>query len=249
MSYERLAYVYDFLMSDVPYDQWIEFLNQQRKLYEQEGLQLLDLACGTGELSVRLAKQGYSVTGVDLSEDMLYVANEKAEREEVHIQLFQQDMSSLEGLGLFDTIIIFCDSLNYLKTPEDVKKTFEHVHRHLHDDGLFLFDVHSPFQMEHVFNDQTFTLVDEEVSYIWNCYRGDHPLSVEHELTFFVQEDKSGKYERFDELHKQRSYIMKEYEKWLKEAGFEILSITADFTDKAPNDTSKRLFFTTKKKK
>ena len=62
---------------------------------------------------------------------------------------------------------------------------------------------------------QTFTLSDEEVAYIWDCFPGDHPYSVEHELTFFVLDEQSGKYDRFDELHKQRTYPVKEYESWL----------------------------------
>ncbi|MFK4997631.1 hypothetical protein ACI2OX_09230 [Bacillus sp. N9] len=93
-------------------------------------------------------------------------------------------MCELNGLGTFDLITIFCDSLNYLETPEQTKQTFLRVYEHLHEDGLFLFDVHTPFQMEHVYENETFALSDEDVAYIWRCFPGDNLYSIEHELTF-----------------------------------------------------------------
>ena len=92
------------------------------------GSHLLDLACGTGELSVRFAKQGFNVTGVDLSSDMLSVARAKAEDLGLRIPFFEQDMAELDGLGSFDMIGIFCDSLNYLQTEEKVVSTFSKPH-------------------------------------------------------------------------------------------------------------------------
>ncbi|MBW8348181.1 class I SAM-dependent methyltransferase [Bacillus sp. IITD106] len=248
MTYERLAYVYDFLMTDVPYSNWFDYLIKEKKRYSIEGNRLLDLACGTGELSVLLSEAGFDVTGVDISDDMLMVAREKAESKGLKIQLFQQDMTLLEGLGTFDLISIFCDSLNYLHTPDDVKKTFNHVFSHLSDDGLFLFDIHSPYKIEQ-FTKESYSLADEEVSYIWTSFPGEYPLSVEHELTFFVFDEESGKYDRFDEIHKQRTYSINQYTNWLTEAGFSIKSVTADFKENAPAESSERIFFTCQKYK
>ena len=78
MSYEHFAYLYDELMQDAPYDEWVRFVKEKLQTYQVDGKNLLDLACGTGELSVRFAKEGFSVTGVDLSADMLAVAQAKA---------------------------------------------------------------------------------------------------------------------------------------------------------------------------
>ncbi|MCA1063475.1 class I SAM-dependent methyltransferase [Rossellomorea sp. AcN35-11] len=248
MSYERFAYVYDYLMQDVPYDGWLEFFNRQADTYGIDGNRVLDLACGTGELSLRLVGEGYDVTGVDLSEDMLHVAKEKALEMNVKLPLFQQDMSQLDSLGEYDVITIFCDSLNYLEDEMDVVNTFNRVYSHLKQDGLFLFDVHSIFKMTQIFINQTFTHTDEQVSYIWDCFPGELPNSVEHELTFFVKLDETGQYERVEELHKQRTYPILTIKEWLKEAGFEILNITADFRNEAPSDHSERIFFTCLKK-
>ena len=128
MTYGKFAYVYDELMKDVPYDQWVQFINKQIEAYGIEGKKLLDLACGTGELSLRLAEEGYDVTGVDLSADMLAVAREKADRKGHSLFLVEQDMSELEGFGEFDLIGIFCDSLNYLQTEKEILQTFERVY-------------------------------------------------------------------------------------------------------------------------
>ncbi|CAN7313893.1 class I SAM-dependent DNA methyltransferase [Rossellomorea sp. LjRoot5] len=248
MSYERFAYVYDYLMQDVPYDGWLEYVNRQAEHYSIQGKKVLDIACGTGELSLRLARDGYDVTGVDLSQDMLTIAQEKASAQNVQIQLFQQDMSRLDSLGEYDIITIFCDSLNYLEDENDVENTFNRVYAHLKQDGLFLFDVHSIYKMTEIFMNQTFTLSDEQVSYIWDCFPGEVPNSVEHELTFFVEDEETGQYERVEELHKQRTYPILMVKEWLVRIGFDVLNITADFTEESPSDKSERIFFACKKK-
>ncbi|GIN20060.1 MAG TPA: class I SAM-dependent methyltransferase [Bacillus bacterium] len=248
MSYEQLAYVYDHLMADAPYDDWLRYLTKVTESYQAPGNRVLDLGCGTGELSIRLLKQGFDVTGVDVSEDMLAVSAEKADKEGVALPLFQQDMSKLEGLPEFDIATVFCDSLNYLSTPEEVQNTFRHVHRHLAPNGLFLFDVHSTYQMESVFLNQTFTWNEEEVAYIWSSFPGEEPHSIEHDLTFFLLDGESGQYERVEEFHQQRTYPVHDFVDWLHEAGFDVLSVTADFSDNPPGETSRRIFFTCRKK-
>ncbi|RST73936.1 class I SAM-dependent methyltransferase [Siminovitchia acidinfaciens] len=248
MSYEQLAYVYDQLMADAPYDSWIEFLCKEMDRFQAPGRRVLDLACGTGELSIRLLKQGFEVTGVDMSEDMLAVAAEKAGEEGLSFPLFQQDMSQLDGLPSYDIVTIFCDSLNYLESSEAVKQTFSGIYRHLNPNGLLLFDVHSTYQMDHVFLDQTFTWNEDKIAYIWNSFQGEEPYSIEHDLTFFVLDENSGQYNRIEEFHKQRTYSVHDIEHWLVTAGFDVLSITADFTGESPEATSQRIFFTCRKK-
>lgn len=247
MSYERFAYIYDELMQDVPYDQWVELINEKRAKYGIAGSKLLDLACGTGELSVRLAQHNYDVTGIDLSSDMLAIAQTKASQNGVVIDFLQQNMTELQLIEEYDFIGIFCDSLNYLRNPEEIKQTFQGVHKYLSDRGLFIFDVHSIYKMTEIFMDQTFTYDQGEICYIWNCFPGDWPNSVEHELTFFV-ETEAGKYERFDETHIQRTFSIHDYTNWLKEAGFEVLEVTGDFLNTEPAQDTERIFFTVRKK-
>ncbi|RDI44035.1 class I SAM-dependent DNA methyltransferase [Falsibacillus pallidus] len=247
MSYNRFAYVYDFLMKDMPYDKWLQMVQDFKESFGIQGKKVLDLGCGTGELTVGLAELGYDVTGVDLSDDMLMVAREKADKAGVRIQLFQQDMSKIEELGTYDIITIFCDSLCYLTDEEDIKNTFEKANEHLKPGGLLLFDVHSIYKMSQIFMNQTFSLNEEEVSYIWSCFPGEKPNSVEHDLTFFVQEDDSDLYSRFDEFHTQRTYPIHQLENWLREAGFAIKEIQGDFSGSRYTDESERIFFINQK--
>lgn len=248
MSYQQFAYLYDELMRDAPYGEWVKFVKEMLVKYNiNEAPQLLDLACGTGELSVRFAKEGFQVTGVDLSEDMLAVAQAKAESQGERIPFFRQNMAELEGQGQFDVIGIFCDSLNYLETEEEVIDTFSSVFQHLRSGGLFFFDVHSIYKLSHGFMNQTFALNEEQISYIWNSFPGELPDSVEHELSFFVLDERTDKYDRYDELHFQRTYPVQQYSSWLLESGFDILEVCADFAPSPPQSNSERIFFVVRK--
>ncbi|MED3835135.1 class I SAM-dependent DNA methyltransferase [Peribacillus frigoritolerans] len=247
MTYERFAYVYDELMKDAPYEKWLMILTAKLEQYGIGGRKVLDLACGTGEMTVELAQHGFEVTGVDLSDEMLLVANEKAVKLGLSIPLFQQNMAELEGLGQFDCVTIFCDSLNYLRDEEDIVKTFSRVHEHLKDGGLFMFDIHSLYKIEEIFSGHTFAVNGEEVSYIWDCFPGEEPYSVEHDLSFFVRDDESGLYDRFDELHYQRTYPVEQYKKWLEQAGFTVSEILADLEEAPLVTETERILFVASK--
>lgn len=247
MSYEQFAYLYDRLMNDVPYEKWVQLIKKAASDYKVNGANLLDLACGTGELSIRLSQAGFQVTGIDLSEDMLSVAQAKTMEAGEAIFYLEQDMSHLEGLPVFDLVCICCDSINYLQTEEEVIHTFKSVYEHLDERGLFIFDVHSLYKMNHLFINQTYAVNDEDLSLIWQCYEGDYPNSVEHDLSFFQLDEKSDMYRRYDELHFQRTYSVEQYREWLEQAGFTILKVKADFSDGPIEDNAERIFFYCKK--
>lgn len=246
MTYNKFAYIYDKLMEDAPYEQWVRYIKRICNNYQVDVKSIVDVACGTGSFAIPMAKAGYEVQGIDLSEDMLLVAQEKARENQVSVQFYQQDMRTIDGFYPTDMITIFCDSLNYLESDLDVQETFAAVYRNLKDDGLFLFDVHSVFKMQEVFAGQTFALDDGALAYIWECYEGERDFSVEHELSFFVKKEENT-FERFTEFHKQQTFPIETYKAWLQQAGFTIMEITADFTELAPNEESERIFFACKK--
>jgi ubiquinone/menaquinone biosynthesis C-methylase UbiE len=245
MSYQQFAYLYDELMADAPYSKWLSFIKNAVSAYHPNTIRLLDVGCGTGSMPILLAKEGFEVTGVDLSSDMLMVAKEKADNENVTLTLFQQDMRELEGLGAYECVTVLCDSLNYILTEEDVKQTFLSAWNHLEPNGLFIFDVHSIHKVNDIFIGSTFGSNNEELSYIWQCYQGEYENSVEHDLSFFILNKNN--YERYDELHIQRTFSPKDYSRWLNECQFEVLSITADFEDQIPKEQSERILFIAKK--
>jgi cyclopropane fatty-acyl-phospholipid synthase-like methyltransferase len=245
MSYEAFAYLYDRLMEDAPYDQWREFSYKKIKDHHPAAKKLLDIGCGTGELLLRFLKDDFDVTGVDLSSDMLTVAQEKVQAQGLDCQLYEQDMRSLEGLGSFDVIVVFCDSLNYLITEEDVKKAFGRFYELLNPNGLLLFDVHSIYKINEIFKQATFAEDHGDLSFIWNIFEGGRSNSVIHELTFFVEDD-DGRFSKHEESHIQRSFQVNEYKQWLTDIGFSLISIDADFSQEVTNE-SERIFFTLKK--
>ena len=248
MIYKGFSGVYDTLMAHAPYDQWVEWIENTLSAYGKDVVRILDLACGTGEMSVRLAEKGYDVTGVDISEDMLAQAQQKAAGRQLPIRFFQQDMRDLSGHDQkFDAVVICCDSLNYLKDEKDVLDTFKSVFSLLKDDGLLLFDVHSVYKMDDVFPGSTYADQDEEISVIWQSFPGEAVHSVVHDLTFFVEN--GGVYERFDETHEQRTFETEEYTRFLRASGFDVQQITADFSDRKPAPDTERHFYAAKKAK
>ncbi|MCA0171798.1 class I SAM-dependent DNA methyltransferase [Bacillus sp. RAR_GA_16] len=236
-SYERFSYVYDRLMEEAPYGEWVDLVKK-----EADTGKVLDLGSGTGECSVQLAQVGFDVTAVDLSEHMLSVAQDKAIEAKLPIKFLQQDMRNLDTGEMYDVVTIFCDSLNYVTDLEGVKATLAKVYQHLKPGGIILFDVHSLYKIQTLFVGNTFSSNEDDISYIWNSFAGEEEGAVEHELSFFV-ENEEGLYERFDEVHYQRTFSIKEYKDSLREAGFDMISVTADFTTLTPNQTSERLFF------
>lgn len=247
MSYEKFAFLYDELMSDAPYDEWVSFVVETLEAYKIEERDLLDVGCGTGNICIPLSKLGFTVTAVDLSEEMLMVAKQKSERAATSVEFFHQDMRELQGLGLFTTVISFCDSINYLDNEKEVQITFENIYAHLKKDGMFIFDVHSIEKVVNFFTENTFAYNGEDVSYIWECFKGEAPNSVEHDLSFFVR-NSNGLYERFDELHQQRTYSVEFYKEMLENTGFQVLAITSDFSRQKLDDADgQRIFFIAKK--
>lgn len=247
MKYDQFAYIYDDLMSDAPYTDWVAYTKQIVAKYGSGNRnRLIDIGCGTGTLALLLAKEAFDVTGVDLSENMLAVAQQKAFDAGVSLPLFQMDMTEISGFGTFEVATVFCDSLNYLPAEEDVRKTFRSVRDLLKPNGLFLFDVHTLYKINTIFKDKTFADDSEDLSFIWQCEQVHEEGSVEHQLSFFIQDD-DGRYSRFNESHLQRTFALEWYEQWLRETGFTIVSVTADFSSSAPDPSSERLFFAAKK--
>lgn len=245
MAYSKLAYVYDVLMEDAPYDEWQSFVNHFISVYYPDAEKLLDLGCGTGQMSSRFAQIGYQVTGLDNSDDMLaYAASNTS-----HVSYIQQDIRYMDGLAGFNIVVSLCDVINYITTEEELLAVFENVFESLSDKGLFIFDVHSLRHFEEDLIGETFTEIYDDISYVWFCERGDTAGSVEHDLTFFLLDEASGKYERFDEKHKQRTFPVRSYLNLIKRAGFQSLGVYGDFSVKASEnpEQNERIFFVCQK--
>lgn len=243
-SYTDFAYIYDELMTDIPYDEYVDLISVASDGIK--GKKIIDVGCGTGLLSVKLAKVGATVTGIDLSKDMLEIAEKRANDLSLKIEFHEKPMQEIEGDEQFDAAVIAIDSLNYLPDRESVLKTFNGIHSVLKGSGVLIFDVHSTFKTDVIFMEGPFTFDNDRIAYIWHTEEGDEEHSVLSELSFFVKQE-SGLYRRFDELHRQRTFHVFEYVDLLREAGFAIERIFADWEDEPPHEESERIFFQVRK--
>ncbi|SFF53200.1 Methyltransferase domain-containing protein [Halobacillus alkaliphilus] len=242
MSYQQMAQVYDRLMKDAPYDHWVDFTNKMIERFLPDTQSIVDAGCGTGEVTHRLNEEGYHLTGVDLSEDMLSVAHQK--NSSAKIQWLQQDITDLAGLKDVECVISYCDVMNYLPADKDVIRAFRSIYESLSPSGLFIFDVHS---IDHIQNNMlgaTFAEVYDDLSYIWFCDPGEFENRMVHDLTFFVQNGPN--YERFDEQHIQQGYSPEQLSEWLMQTGFKIQLISSDFQMEFV-DSGERIFFVCQK--
>ncbi|ENH97587.1 methyltransferase [Gracilibacillus halophilus YIM-C55.5] len=230
MPYSKLAYVYDVLMEDAPYDEWQTFINDSITKYNPHAETVLDLGCGTGEMSIRLSQEGFRVTGVDNSEDMLSYAQDQANDQRANVEYLQQDIRHLEGFMDYDVITSLCDVINYITEVTDLQAVFTNVAKALSKDGVFIFDVHSPRYIDEEMVGGTFAEIYDDLSYLWLCEAGEEKGEVIHDLTFFIEDEDTGLYQRFDETHIQRTFPVWKYRWLLEQAGLQIKSIHADFS-------------------
>lgn len=238
-SYVRFAEVYDILMQDVPYHDYVEWVKKYAP--SEQYPKLLDIGCGTGTLTLKFFHAGYNVSGIDLSEEMLSIANERVSKDGISIPFFQMSMDELEGFHQYDVITIPIDSINYLEDGQSVQETFQRVYEALRKGGQFFFDVHSLYKMNEIFMQSPFSYDDGNILYVWDTDEGEEEYSIYHQLTFFVKYDESNLYERFDEEHFQRTFPVEYYEEWLYQVGFSHVEITADFKDENPKFDSERI--------
>src|SRR5699024_4585374 len=155
---------------------------------------ILELGCGNGQLGILLTAAGYTIEGLDLSEEMLALAHERQQEAEVYFPVFQGDMRDLSEYGTYDAMISFCDSLCYLPTKADMAQTFREVYAHLNETGSFLFDV---FTTEHIVALDGYAYHDEipGIVFMWDSFPGEEPHTIEHDLSFFIEQE-DGTYER-----------------------------------------------------
>jgi ubiquinone/menaquinone biosynthesis C-methylase UbiE len=243
-SYGVFADYYDALTLNVDYEKRALYIvNTLKKLGHEMGL-TLDLACGTGKLTLELKKLGVDVYGADGSQEMLSFAYEKAVENGFNILFLCQKMQELDLYGGIDTCVCTLDSINHMTDIEDVRKTFERVFLFLNDGGYFIFDVNTVYKHQNVLCDNTFVYDLDEVYCVWENSLKENNI-VDININLFVPEGEL--YERFEESFSERAYSDAQLMSMLNGAGFEVVKRFSDMSENAPEESDERIIYIAKK--
>ncbi len=238
MSYDAFARYYDELTANIDYPALARYYDSIIAACGGRRGILLDLACGTGSLSVPLAGLGYDVIGTDASPEMLDVAMSKPHE---GIQYLCQDMTELDMFGTIDAAVCALDSLNHLGSEEELRDVFGRVALFMNSGGVFAFDVNTPYKHEHVLADSTFVYETEKVFCVWeNEYAGSGVTDIQ--LDFFERGD-NDTYTRSSDDFSETAWERSVIERLLADAGFELCAVYDYPTLGAPKETSEKLTF------
>ena len=239
-AYEALAGAYDALTYDIPYESILTFWQTVLKQEGKKPESVLDLACGTGSLSVLLAQKGYKVLGCDISEQMLTEAADKAaELSENPPYFIRQRMQDLFLPYPVDWIVCCLDGINYLTEPEDCKKTFRRCFENLNPGGILTFDINSAGKLR-ALDGQVWLDENEDTYCVWRTEFDETENICYYGVDLFTREGK--KWARSFEEHRQYAYSVRQLTEYLREAGFTGIRLCGDLTTQAPNEKTQRIF-------
>lgn len=245
--YESFASYYDDLTQNIDYNKLAKYFKKQIEKYGNGGNILLDLACGTGSLSIELAKCGFDVVGVDASEEMLSVAMNKNFKFGNPIFL-NQTMQNLDMFGTIDVVVCSLDSINHIKDEKDVVSAFERVSLFLNPEGLFIFDVNTLYKHKNIIGNNTFVYDTDNVYCVWQNTYNEENFSVDIHLDFFSKLEK-GIYER-DEEHFSEYYYCDEFLlDLINKTGLKLIAKYDDFSENEVNNETQRIVYVCRKEK
>ena len=214
-EYKKFSYYFDEVVSSLNYDLWLEFIEQYLKPTDT----VLDLACGSGTLLTMLKLKGYNCEGLDLSSEIIDIANEKAKINHLNIPYYVMDMTDFNLNKKYDMITCFFDSVNFLKTKEQLDNMFTCVKKHLNPGGLFIFDIFS----ETMFKEYRKNLIEEDYHTFkikW-LTKKINSTTLKHDVTI-TEGDVEFNESYYEYFHKIKS---------LNLDGFKLIKICGDFND------------------
>ena len=254
-AYDSIASVYDNINSEINYSAWADFIeNCFNRFLPSKPELVLDLACGTGSMTLELAARGYDMIGADFSEDMLAAAYDKAyDRNVSKILFLKQDMRAFELYGTVGAICCCLDSMNYLTADGDLEKCLGCVHNYLDPDGLFIFDVNTPHKFKNIYGNNHYIFEDNDsygnVAFCgWQNEYDEETNLCNFYLSVFT-EDEKGKYTRADEVQTERCYSKNELVYALERSGFELIGFYGDWEFGEPTDSCERWYIVARAKK
>jgi len=272
-AYTGFAQVYDIFMDNVPYDEWANYLAGLLQEYGLHSGLVLELGCGTGSITRRLAAKGYDMIGIDISEEMLEIARDleynrdfdpsedfiEADelQERNNILYLQQDMREFELYGTVSAVVSICDSMNYITSEEELLKVFQLVNNYLDRGGTFIFDMNTVHKYKDILADNTFAENREACSFEYDVTIfvkvDEEELEADEKDTLKEEYEKTrgssvSFYEKYEELHYQKAYTIDTVIRLIEKAGMEFITVYDAFTRNSPDEESERVYFVAREK-
>lgn len=243
-SYQTFAYLYDELTQNVEYEKRCDYI---LSFFEKNGIKsgtVLDLACGTGSMSIPFIKKGYNIIGLDYSEEMLEIASNRLSEAGNNFSLLKAKMQEFELSEKADACICCLDSINHLNNIDDVQATFKNVYDSLNNNGLFVFDVNTVYKHNKILADNTFVFDEDDYYLVWdNEAVDDRTVRILLDMFLFNGEN----YDRFSEEFEETAYSVEELSTWLKNSDFVNIKVYDELSYDEPKNDSERLYFVCKK--
>lgn len=241
-QYEFLSRIYDELMANVDYPKWAQFMSDLAEKQGEKPINILELGCGTGNITLELLKMGYEVVGVDISEEMLEIAREKTADFGEKAILITQDITDMD----FDVYEIDCvmacnDTFNYIVEKEELASLLDYLYPRMKKGGQLVFDISSRYKLEHILGNNVFGESFEDWAYLWENFYDEQEQLITMEINIFTQENEL--YHRDIETHYQRAYTEEEIIDLLKKTGFREIKTYGDFEWEAGHARTERIFF------
>lgn len=245
-AYKNLAASYDRLTNDVDYQATVDFYYE---ILNREGLSprtAVDLACGTGSVTAILAEKGLRVIGVDMSEDMLTIAQQKASELENQPLFLCQQLQRLYLPRGVDLAVCALDSLDYITEPRDCAEAIRRVYKVLNPGGIFIFDVNTPEKLR-AMDGQVFLDEDDDVYCVWRGEFDEQTNICSYAMDLFQREGEN--WQRSYEEHREYAYSQEQLTGFLKDAGFTHIEVYADRLFEAPREGEQRIYMKARKGK
>ena len=228
-------------MYDLDYEKIYKFIREVLGKKSLEPELILEMACGTGGLTEKLARD-YKIHAFDLSDDMLSVCENKIRSK--NLKLFKQNMVGFSAPASYDAIFSVGDSLNYLTDEKDFEAAIKSSYDHLKDGGIFIFDLNTEYKFKNI----PPVTVDEveDVLYLWeNIYDEEEKLNT-YGVNFF-RNIKDNDYKRFYEEHLERAYDLSFVKNLLEKTGFKDIEVYDDYEFKEVREETSRYTFITRR--
>lgn len=243
-SYNAFASYYDGLMEDARYAERCRYILEAAQRFDHPMGRTLDLACGTGSLTLLLRQSGVDVFGADASADMLSLAMQKCTEAGETVLFVQQEMQALTLPETVDTCVCTLDSINHMIDENDVQQAFKRISRYMNAGGLFIFDVNTVFKHREVLADNVFVMENEHVFCVWQNFPREDDI-VDVALDFFAEQN--GVYRRSSEDFSERAYSDALLRSMLAQAGFAVLAVCGDLRFDAPAPDEQRTIYIAQK--